>query len=66
MSFGDFPFTILGVTPWMEPAEDAFVKAMDGFDAIIVRCNPGQINAAGGGRSGNGLETDWNVWMVGE
>ena len=29
-------------------AEDAFVKAMEGFDAIIVRCNPGQINAAGG------------------
>eukprot|EP00438_Fugacium_kawagutii_P023664 Skav206428 [mRNA] locus=scaffold292:632099:648782:- [translate_table: standard] len=27
---------------------DAFVKAMEGFDAIIVRCNPGQINAAGG------------------
>ena len=21
---------------------------MEGFDAIIVRCNPGQINAAGG------------------
>eukprot|EP00434_Breviolum_minutum_P029249 symbB.v1.2.025871.t1/scaffold2543.1/size76562/3 len=27
---------------------DSFVKAMEGFDAIIVRCNPGQINAAGG------------------
>ncbi|CAE7924024.1 unnamed protein product, partial [Symbiodinium necroappetens] len=27
---------------------DAFIKAMEGFDAIIVRCNPGQINAAGG------------------
>ncbi|CAE7825509.1 unnamed protein product [Symbiodinium sp. CCMP2592] len=29
---------------------DAFIKAMEGFDAIIVRCNPGQINAAGGGQ----------------
>lgn len=27
---------------------DAFFKVMEGFDAVIVRCNPGQINAAGG------------------
>ncbi|CAJ1355121.1 unnamed protein product [Effrenium voratum] len=27
---------------------DAFFKILDQFDAVIVRCNPGQINAAGG------------------
>merc|ERR1719253_1376795 len=27
---------------------DAFFKVLEGFDAVIVRCNPGQINAAGG------------------
>jgi len=31
------------------PSEhDAFFKVMEGFDAVIVRCNPGQINSAGG------------------
>merc|ERR1719346_529574 len=31
------------------PAEhDKFFEVLKGFDAIIVRCNPGQINAAGG------------------
>eukprot|EP00435_Cladocopium_sp_Y103_P014727 s3396_g3.t1 len=35
---------------------DAFVKAMEGFDAIIVRCNPGQINAAGGREETGGTE----------
>ena len=41
-------------------AEDAFVKAMEGFDAIIVRCNPGQINAAGGQSIIGGM----NGWMA--
>jgi len=27
---------------------DQFFKVLEGFDAVIVRCNPGQINAAGG------------------
>jgi len=27
---------------------DKFFQVLEGFDAIIVRCNPGQINAAGG------------------
>jgi len=31
------------------PSEhDAFFKVLEEFDAVIVRCNPGQINAAGG------------------
>lgn len=31
------------------PSEhDAFFKVVDDIDAVIVRCNPGQINAAGG------------------
>ena len=24
---------------------DAFFKVMEGFDAVIVRCNPGQVKA---------------------
>eukprot|EP00933_Yihiella_yeosuensis_P030954 TRINITY_DN244_c0_g1_i2.p1 TRINITY_DN244_c0_g1~~TRINITY_DN244_c0_g1_i2.p1 ORF type:complete len:527 (+),score=162.87 TRINITY_DN244_c0_g1_i2:49-1629(+) len=27
---------------------DKFFQVLEGFDAVVVRCNPGQINAAGG------------------
>ena len=36
---------------------DTFFKVMEGFDAVIVRCNPGQINAAGGDQMSLGQNT---------
>merc|ERR1719282_474937 len=33
---------------YVHTEHDKFFEILDGFDAIIVRCNPGQIDAAGG------------------
>ena len=36
------------VIHYLHEEHDKFFKVMTGFDAIIVRCNPGQIKADGG------------------
>jgi len=36
------------IVSYVKEEHDKFFKVLEEFDAIIVRCNPGQINAAGG------------------